>query len=89
MPENEKAAIYCPNCGHLIERHPNEILCLNPEHMRCEWTPEQIRAALRLPPDQALSPGAWQHTCMRPGDEATCQGCIAAAQATSPVRESS
>lgn len=47
---NPYAQIYCPNCGHLIERHPGEILCLNPEHTRCEWTPEQIRAALLNPP---------------------------------------
>lgn len=23
----------------------------------------------------ALTPGAWRHTCMAPGDEATCPGC--------------
>jgi hypothetical protein len=27
----------------------------------------------------ALPPGAWQHTCMAPGDEAACRGCQAQA----------
>lgn len=30
----------------------------------------------------ALPPGAWQHTCMEPGDEATCPGCQAKAAET-------
>lgn len=29
--------------------------------------------------------GAWQHTCMRPGDEVTCPGCQALARFTAAV----
>ena len=48
----EIEAIYCPNCGHHVTRHPGNILCFNSEHMLCQWTPEDIHADLRKSPAQ-------------------------------------
>lgn len=53
------------------------------------WSDEQVDSELdRIAGEKdALPPGAWHHTCMRPGDEAFCRGCQERAAAEEPDYE--